>query len=166
MCGTWQEVGKLYSDWEDAQYIEYFRMSKGLFYTVCSMYSHFIRKQHTTFRQCIHLNKRMAMCLYWLTHALSYAALAAFLYGVGRSTAAIVVHQCIDALRLHMVSSSIRFSEGQELKQVIRDFQALCHLPLCRSIEWNFNENNRTGGVGRQLLLLEAFTFNYSAGMC
>ena len=29
VCGTWQEVGRRYPDWEDAQYVAYFRNAEG-----------------------------------------------------------------------------------------------------------------------------------------
>ena len=42
VCGSWQEVGRMYPDWEDSQYVTYFRMPKGVFFTVCGLYSNFL----------------------------------------------------------------------------------------------------------------------------
>ena len=114
VCGTWQEVGRRYPDWEDAQYVAYFRMPKGVFHTVCGLYAPFLRKQDTCLRAAIAVEKRMAIVLYWLAHATSFMSVAG-LFSIGKSTAVDLVHDGIRALRRHMVPSSICFPTGQEL---------------------------------------------------
>ena len=130
VCGTWQEVGRRYPDWEDAQYVAYFRMPKGVFHAVCGLYAPFLRKQDTCLRAAIAVEKRLAIVLYWIAHATSFMSVAG-LFSIGKSTAVDIVHDGIRALRRHMVPSSICFPTGQELAQVLCDFEALCHLPQC-----------------------------------
>ena len=85
---------------------------------------------NTGFRKAVPQEKRMVIVLYWLAHAPSFSTLAG-LFGIGKATAVSIVHTGVQALRHHMVPSSIRFRTGNELSQVICDFEALCHLPQC-----------------------------------
>ena len=68
--------------------------------------------------------------LHWLAQGSSYSELAA-LYAVGESTVVAVVHDLIDELCQRLVPDAIRFPTGQELDQVIVDFEDLCGVPMC-----------------------------------
>ena len=130
VCGSWQEVGRMYPDWEDSQYVAYFRMTKGVFFTVCGLYGNFLRRKDTPMRAAIPVEKRMAIVLFWLAHSVSFVSVAG-LFCIGKSTAVAIVHSGVHVLRRHMVPSAILFPTGSELDQVLCDFEALCHLPQC-----------------------------------
>ena len=74
--------------------------------------------------------KRIAIALHWLTQASSFSELAA-VYAVGKSTVATIVHEGVTILRERLVPEVILFLTGQELDQVMVDFEALCGLPYC-----------------------------------
>ena len=95
-----------------------------------NLYAYFFRREDTGFRKAVPQEKRMAIVLYWLAHAPSFSTLTA-LFGIGKATALSIVHTGVQALRRHMVSSSIRFPTDNELSQGICNFEALCHLPQC-----------------------------------
>ena len=81
-------------------------------------------------RQPVPSEKRLAMTLYYLAHRGLFAQLA-LMYSVGKSTAQAVVHSTVSAFRQHLVSESIRFPQGEELRQVVKDFECLAGLPQC-----------------------------------
>ena len=81
-------------------------------------------------RQPVPSEKRLAMTLYYLAHRGLFAQLA-LMYSVGKSTAQAVVHSIVSAFRQHLVSESIRFPQGEELRQVVKDFECLAGLPQC-----------------------------------
>ena len=74
--------------------------------------------------------KRLAIVLHWLAQGSSYSELAA-LYAVGKSTVVSIVHTLVDELRQRLVPEAIRFPTGQELEQVMVDFEDLCGVPMC-----------------------------------
>ena len=70
------------------------------------------------------------MTLHFLAQGVSFSQLAVT-YSVGKSTAVTVVHDTIRILMEHLVLDSIRFPTGQELEQVLVDFESLSGLPQC-----------------------------------
>jgi hypothetical protein len=68
--------------------------------------------------------------LHWLATGMTFKDLADG-WGIGKSTAHVIVHQFVYALLRSIVAYSIVFSIGDELYRVMNDFQALCKLPQC-----------------------------------
>ena len=123
-------MGRKYPDWEDAQYLQHFRMSKDTFWFLSQTYGKYLERQDTRLRRAIPAAKRLAIVLHWLAHAPSFSQLAA-MYALGKSTVISVVHQGIDILRDRLTPNAIVFPMASELQQVMVDFEALCGLPCC-----------------------------------
>ncbi len=123
-------VGNIYADWEDDRYKEHFRLSKDAFYRLHRRYGHLLQRQSTIMRDPVPSDKRLAITLHFLAHGLSFSQLA-LLYGVGKSTAISIVHATVTVFMEHLVKDSIRFPEGDELGQVLTDFENLSRLPQC-----------------------------------
>ena len=123
-------MGRIYPDWEDKQYLQHFRVSKDTFWYLCQTYGKHFKKQTTHLRRPLLPSKRLAIVLHWLAQANSYSELAA-MYTVGKSTVVAIAHEGIAILREKLVPEAILFPTGQELDQVMVDFEALCGLPCC-----------------------------------
>ena len=125
-------MGEQFPDYEEKQYLQHFRMSKGTFWCVCEAYGKLVEKQDTHLRQAISYAKRFAIVMHWLAQNLSFAQLAA-MYAIAKSTAVMIVHEGISNLHWNLVPLSVKFPVGAELDQVICGFEELCGLPLCGS---------------------------------
>ena len=123
-------MGKVYPDWEEKQYLQHFRVSKDTFWYLCGKYGRYFHKQTTQLRKPLPPAKRLAILLHWLAHGNSYSEVAV-LYAVGKATVVAIVHDMVSILRQKLVPDSIKFPAGQELNQVIIDFQELCGVPMC-----------------------------------
>ena len=130
MCLLWRNMGKIYPDWEQNCYLQHFRMSKDTFWYLCQTYGKYFKKTTTQLRRPLVPTKRIAIVLHWLAQASSFSELAA-LYAIGKSTVATIVHEGVTILRERLVPEVILFPTGQELDQVMVDFEALCGLPCC-----------------------------------
>lgn len=128
--GTWVELGNLHADWEDVQYLQRYRMTKATFWYLYRRYGWRLEKERTKLRNPIAADKRFAITIHWLAHSSSFSELAV-LYRVAKSTVVSIVHEGVDTLRHWLVPESILFPTGEELTQVISDFEALCGLPQC-----------------------------------
>ena len=165
MCKSWQEVGKMYPDWEDSQYVAYLRMPKSVFFTVCGLYGNFLRRKDTPMRAAIPVEKRMAIHLFWLAYSVSVISVAG-LFCIGKSTPVAIVHNDVHVLRKHMISSAILFPAGSELDQVLCDFEALCHLPRCAGALDGTFMDRKAYQVWRFIFLLQPFSLYHYFGMC
>ena len=124
-------MGQDFPDWEDEQYSQHFRLTKDAFWRLHRKYGHLLERQVTRFRAPVASDKRLAMTLRYFAQGITFAQLA-LMYGVGKSTAVLVVHDTIANLKQHMVNDSIRFPQG-ELEQVMMDFKHFSGggLPQC-----------------------------------
>ena len=129
VCDIWKRMRNVYPDWEDKQYLQHYRMMESFWY-LCERYGQFFKKETTNMRQPLTPGKRLAIVLHWLAQGSSYFELAA-LYAVGKSTVVAVVHDIIDELHQTLVPVAIGFPTGQELDQVIVDFEDSCGVPMC-----------------------------------
>ena len=125
-------MGMRYPDWENAQYIHHFRLSKDAFWRMHRKYGHLFDRQVTVLRMPVLSDKRLAMTIHYLAQGFTFSQLS-LMYSVGHTTAVNVVHDTIDKLFSNFVRESIRFPAGDELGQVIADFEHLYGggLPQC-----------------------------------
>jgi hypothetical protein len=68
--------------------------------------------------------------LHWLATGIRFKDLADS-WGIGKSTAHVIVHQVVYHLLNSIVAPSIAFPTGEELSRVMTDFESLCNLPQC-----------------------------------
>ena len=130
-CGSFLLMDERgFEDWTDDQYKLHFRMDKVAFWRLHEKYGQALQRMNTRLRLSIPSDKRLALTLHWLAHGLSFQQLAS-LYAVGKSTAVNIVHSTIKVLKRDLVPDSVRFPEGQELEQVINDFEQLAGLSQC-----------------------------------
>ena len=130
MKWNWVNMGEQFPDYEEAQYINHYRMTKGTFQFLCERYGKMLKKQTTRLRQPIPYPKRLAIVIHWMAHCLTFTQLAA-LYAIAKSTAIAIVHEGITVLHKELVPESIRLPTGSEFDQVMYDFKSLCGLLLC-----------------------------------
>jgi hypothetical protein len=137
-CHLWKRMGRQFPDWEEAQYLQNFRMSKDTFWFLAWTYGRFFARENTRLRSAVLPAKRLTICLHWLAHDPSFAQLAT-LYALGKSTIVSIVHEGIDILRTQLVPDAIMFPTGWELERVMVDFESLCGLPCYgAAIDWTF----------------------------
>ena len=127
---NWKNLGEQFPDWEEKQYINHYRMTKGTFWFLCEKYGKLLQKETTRLRKPVPYPKRLAIVIHWASHSLTFTQLSA-LYAIAKSTAIAVVHEGITMLHCELVPESIRLPTGSEFDQVMCDFQSLCGLPLC-----------------------------------
>ena len=48
VCHLWRTMGRKYPDWEDAQYLRHFRMSKDTFWFLSQTYGKYLERQDST----------------------------------------------------------------------------------------------------------------------
>ena len=123
-------MGEQFPDWEEKQYVNHYRMTKGTFWFLSERYGKLLEKETTRLRKPVPYSKRLAIVIHWMAHCLTFTQLAA-LYAIAKSTTIAIVHEGITILHQELVPESIRLPTGSEFDQVMYDFESLCGLPLC-----------------------------------
>jgi hypothetical protein len=109
--------------------------------------------------------KRLAIVLHWLGQGSSYSELAA-LYAVGQSTVVSIVHNLNDELRQRLIPEAIHFPTGQELQQVMVDFEDLCGVSMCAgALYGTFMGIKKPTEYGDTFLLQEVYC-HHRARLC
>ena len=130
-------------DFENEQYHAHLRMGKTEFWRLHEMYGKFLSRRNTNFRQPITSHKRLALTLHWLSHGGTFAEVAR-LYAIGKSTAVSIVHHTISVLCSKVVTRSIRFPEGAQVRRTMQEFEELCHLERCAgAVDGTFMKINK-----------------------
>ena len=127
--GTWRKHALAFPDWEDKQYLDRYRVTKATFWFLFRRYAWRLQKQYTNLRKPINADNCFAITLQWLAHSTSSEL--SIIYRVAKASIVSIVHEGMYVLRRFLVPDSIRLPIGDELDQVIADFEALCCLPQC-----------------------------------
>ncbi|XP_054849635.1 uncharacterized protein LOC129339053 [Eublepharis macularius] len=125
--------------WDDHEWICRFRMSRSTFGELVAALRPRLERQHTTMREAISVEKRVAVAVWFLASGSSYQV-ASDIFGVGRSTVAhLVVEFCL-AVELELLSKTVRL--GPHVGRIMDGFLKLgmphcigaidgTHIPIC-----------------------------------
>ena len=96
---------------------------------------------------------------YILVGSFFFIQFFASLFSIGKATAVEIVYTRISVLRKDMVPKSIVFPTGDELRQVVVDFESLCFLPHCAgAIDGTFMEINKPTLYGDNCFCYKRFS--------
>ena len=127
-CRWWEDVvlkGFGAHDW-----IENFRVSRDTFLYLCDQLRPLIAKQDTRMRQCVSLERRVAITLWVLATTAEYRSVG-HLFGVARSTVSVIVLETCIAIVEKLLPIYVQFPSGNELKEVADGFKDKWGVPQC-----------------------------------
>ena len=81
-----------------------------------------IEKQNTITRQCVSLERRVAITLWVLATTAEYRT-AGHLFGVARNTVSVIVHETCIAIVEKLLPKYIQFPSGNGLEEVTDGFK-------------------------------------------
>ena len=115
-----------FGDWEKAQYKLNFRITKeASWMRHSSQVEVSLRKQDTRSRRAVPSCKSLGITLHWFAHGLSFSQVA-ILYGVGKTTAAKMIHSVVDVFKIGLAQLTIAFPQGVELERFKTNFNSFC----------------------------------------
>ena len=97
-------------------------MSRETFAYLCDQLSPTIRKQDTFMRRSISVERRVAITIWCLATPAEYRTVA-HLFGVARSTVCEIVHTTCTAIVERLLSTYIKFPDGDILVSVVDNFR-------------------------------------------
>ena len=115
--------------WNDEEFKRNFRVSRLTFQYLCTTLRS--RLQHaTTLREVITVEKRIAIALWRLGTNIEYRTIA-HLFGVGLSTACVIVHEVCKAIVDVLLAKYIKMPTGNEAMEIVRGFEERWGFPQC-----------------------------------
>ncbi|XP_054899848.1 uncharacterized protein LOC129368763 [Poeciliopsis prolifica] len=123
---TWWEA--VSSSWDEVDWKKNFRMTKTSFLHLCDILRPRLTRQHTNFRSPLHVELRVAICLWRLATNLEYRVIS-HLFGIGISTACCVTQQVVTAINVEMKSLYIKTPSEAELMVIVQGFRDQWALP-------------------------------------
>ena len=117
-------------DYVDTRYLRTYRVDYRTFQLLCQLTERDLELATTRFRAPVPPAKRLAMCLHWLAHGMTFDQLGEQ-YCTGASTAHSIAHGAIAVLKASLVPTAIKFPSGTELDNVMAGFRDLAQLPMC-----------------------------------
>ena len=127
-CNWWEDV--VLQSFQDHDWIENFRVSKSTFLYLCDQLKSRIDKQNTVMRNCISLERRVAITLWVLATTSEYRTVG-HLFGVTRNTVCVIVHETCTAIVKKLLPVYVQFPEGNGLVQVMDGFKQNFGIPQC-----------------------------------
>ncbi len=109
---------------------EHFRVKRDTFQLICELLRPKLAKRNTRFRQSISVDKGVAIALWRMATNVEFRTIGA-LFGVGRSTACLVVHQVAKAI-VFLQRQFLKFPTGDALKETIRGNNPLIRPVVCQ----------------------------------
>eukprot|EP00117_Sycon_ciliatum_P014843 scpid34720/ scgid14937/ Putative nuclease HARBI1; Harbinger transposase-derived nuclease len=117
-------------DYLDMRYLRTYRVDCRTFEFLLRQTCNDLQQESTRFRTPVPPAKRLAICMHWLAHGLTFDQLGE-LYCIGASTAHDIVHAAVSVFKNILVPAAIKFPSGRELEDVIAGFSDLAQLPMC-----------------------------------
>lgn len=126
------------AEFTDDQWLQHFRVSRETFSYLCRTLKHHLKRQDTTYRLCIPLQKRVALALYKLANPCDYKTVAA-LFAVGVASVCRCVHEfctaVIEVLRPELVVAP----SHANLAQIADHFYHTYGIPQCIGVIDSFH---------------------------
>ncbi|CAG2195659.1 unnamed protein product [Mytilus edulis] len=145
------------SVWSDLDWRHNTRISKETFSFLEEELGPHIKKKDTVMRSAVPVSKRLLMTLWYLGTQMDFRSLAA-LFGVGKSTSCIIVHEaCMKIIRQVLTKTFIKFPRNQAADDVVSGFANLLgftqtvgaidgtHIPIIAPSENSSDFYNRKG---------------------
>jgi hypothetical protein len=114
-------------EYDDARWIQCFRMSKTAVFRLAALLRPQCEKQNTKYRKAIPIAVRVACALFKLTQGASLLICSEF-FAVGKSTVCKVVREFVRAVNCEF-RHELRFPRGHAMIPYMADFKQLCGLP-------------------------------------
>jgi len=100
-----------------------------MFDHLCTQLAPYMQYENTQLRQALSVKKRVAIALWVLASSAEYR-IVAHLFGVGRSTVCVVIHEVCAAVVEHL-PKYIRFPRVEQQQQYIDYFESIWGVPQC-----------------------------------
>ncbi|XP_012554397.2 uncharacterized protein LOC105843500 isoform X3 [Hydra vulgaris] len=126
-----QWFNEIFTQMEECEFKEHFRVNRNTFnFLVNELHPH-LGKTTTTMREPISVVKRVAVALHYLASCEEYRVVSS-LFGIGKSTANLIVHEFINAVNDILLLKYVKFPLSVEnLNKHSRDFEAILGFPQC-----------------------------------
>ncbi|XP_054606675.1 uncharacterized protein [Nothobranchius furzeri] len=112
------------------QWLQNFRMTEQTFLYLCNKLRPVLERQHTSFRMCVPLQKRVAIALWRLATGSEYASIGR-LFGVGCTTVCRCVREFCSAAETFLVPEQIRLPDEEQFRGMAADIENRWGLPQC-----------------------------------
>ena len=113
----------------DEQWYQNFRVTRATFTFILEEIRQEISRKDTTMRKSIPAERRLALTLYYLASTAEYRTIA-HLFGVSTSFVCICIKDVCEAINQRL-SRVIKFPQGEELVQVINNYEKKWGMPMC-----------------------------------
>nr|XP_047143386.1 uncharacterized protein LOC124817410 [Hydra vulgaris]XP_047143387.1 uncharacterized protein LOC124817410 [Hydra vulgaris]XP_047143388.1 uncharacterized protein LOC124817410 [Hydra vulgaris] len=126
-----QWFNEIFTQMEECEFKEHFRVNRNTFnFLVNKLHPH-LGKTTKTMREPISVVKRVAVALHYLASCEEYRVVSS-LFGIGKSTANLIVHEFINAVNDILLPKYVKFPLSVEnLNKHSRDFEAILGFPQC-----------------------------------
>ncbi|XP_012563140.1 uncharacterized protein LOC105847865 [Hydra vulgaris] len=116
---------------EECEFKEHFRVNRKTFNFLVNELHSYLGKTTTTMREPISVVKRVAVALHYLASCEEYRVMSS-LFGIGKSTAYLIVHEFINAVYDILLPKYVKFPLSVEiLNKHSIDFEAILGFPQC-----------------------------------
>lgn len=113
----------------DEHWYQNFRVTRATFTFILEEIREHISRRDTTMRKSIPAERRLALTLYYLASTAEYRTIA-HLFGVSTSFVCICIKDVCEAINQRL-SRVIKFPQGEELEQVINNYEKKWGMPMC-----------------------------------
>ena len=120
-------------DYVDTRYLRTYRVDYRTFQLLCQLTERDLELATTRFRAPVPPAKRLAMCLHWLAHGMTFDQLnwRAVLHWSFNCPLHCAWCNCFFESLASLVPTAIKFPSGTELDNVMAGFRDLAQLPMC-----------------------------------
>lgn len=120
------------ASWSNLEWKRNFRVSRRTFYHLCSELSGCLQRSSTV-RAAIPVEKRVAITLWRLGTNVEYRTIS-HLFGVGVSTACVIVHDVCKSIVDVLLRKYIKIPTGNQAMEIVRGFESTWNFPvfMCR----------------------------------
>ncbi|KAM3874741.1 uncharacterized protein ACN63O_024747 [Diretmus argenteus] len=123
----WENTAAAFTD---DQWLQHFRVSRDTFSYLCTALKPQLKRQDTTYRLCIPLQKRVALALYKLANPCDYKTVAD-LFAVGVASVCRCVHEFCTAVIAVLKPHLVVAPTGDELADMAEYFYQTYGIPQC-----------------------------------
>ena len=143
LCGLWNRKERavwsidrqegfcdkhLMGSYTELMFRERTRVSHGTFKYLCEELGPLLKKNDTNYRNCITVERRVAMSLMRLGSG-NGLQIVGDLFGVAKSTVSVIVEDFCRMVRLHLQKKFVTFPNEYKFRELAKDFEALHGIP-------------------------------------
>ena len=105
-------------------------MTRSAFQFICEQLRSRLRRNNTSMRDCVPVDKRVAMCIWHLATQEDHRSLS-WRFSIGKSTVCTIINEVCEAIVQVLLSSYIRWPTDQRLLEIIHGFEERWKFPQC-----------------------------------